>query len=169
MVKRKKVKKVLKKKTAKRKAVSKRNSLNTNKIYLGIAAVVVLVIIAFSSEKNNTQQSQKPTTQKSQEVTNVKDNQVSDIKETREIKAKFSEKKLNIPKKKKAINQTRFNEKEVLIRFATLDYNSNKKISLSEYLFYFKNKDQGRKQFKTIDKNKNRSISYEEYLAFKKR
>ena len=76
---------------------------------------------------------------------------------------------MNIPKKKKAINQPRFNEKAIQIRFAEIDYNSNKKISLKEYLYYFKDKAQGKKQFKQVDKNGNKSISYEEYLAFKKR
>jgi hypothetical protein len=54
----------------------------------------------------------------------VKDNQVSDIKKTKKIEP------LNIPKKTKAINQPQFNEKAVQIRFAEIDYNSNKKISL---------------------------------------
>jgi hypothetical protein len=87
---------------------------------------------------------------------------VSDIKKTKKVEP------LNIPKKTKAINQPQFNEKAVQIRFAEIDYNSNKKISLDEYLYYFNNKEQGRQRFKEIDTNNNKSISYEEYLASKK-
>ena len=90
-----------------------------------------------------------------------KENKVSDIKETKEVK-------LNLPKKTKAINSPSFNEKAVQIRFAEIDYNSNKKISLREYLYYFKDKAVGKKKFKSIDKNKDRSITYDEYLASRK-
>ena len=55
----------------------------------------------------------------------VKENKVSDIKQTKEVK-------LNLPKKTKAINTPSFNEKAVQIRFAEIDYNSNKKISLKD-------------------------------------
>ena len=51
----------------------------------------------------------------------MKESKVSDIKETKEVSVK-----LNIPKKKKAINQRRFNEKEIQIRFAEIDWNSNR-------------------------------------------
>ena len=91
----------------------------------------------------------------------VRESKVSDIKQTKEVK-------LNIPKKKKAINSPSFNEKAVQIRFAEIDYNSNKKISLREYLYYFKDKSVGKKKFKLIDKNKDKSITYSEYLASKK-
>ena len=56
---------------------------------------------------------------KSKSAKEVKENKVSDIKETKEVK-------LNLPKKTKAINSPSFNEKAVQIRFAEIDYSSNK-------------------------------------------
>ncbi|WP_440680010.1 EF-hand domain-containing protein [Candidatus Pelagibacter sp. HIMB1517] len=167
----KKSKKISKRKVSKRKvskrSVTAKSSDNTNNIIYGAiaAAIVVLIIFAFpsgnqKSEVKETTPTQEVKDNKSQEV---KENKVSDIKETKEVKP------LNIPKKKKAIDQPSFNEKAVQIRFAEIDYNSNKKISLNEYLYYFENKDEGKKKFKRIDKNNNRSISYKEYLASKKR
>ena len=76
--------------------------------------------------------------QKKRQVQEVKENKVSNIKKQMKLNH------LNIPKKKKAINQPSFNEKAVQIRFAEIDYNSNKKISLNEYLYYFKDKAQGK-------------------------
>ena len=160
----KKSKKVSKRKVSRRSATAK-SSDNTNKIIYGAiaAAIVVLIIFAFPSGKNKPEVKKQTQVTKQENAQEVKENKVSDIKQTKEVKA------LNIPKKKKAINQPSFNEKAIQIRFAEIDYNSNKKISLKEYLYYFKDKAQGKKQFKQVDKNGNKSISYEEYLAFKKR
>jgi len=160
MVKRKKAKKVSKRKSVRKKSSSSSSSSNPNMIYLAVAAIAVFAAFAFTGTKDTT----KKDTVAQQETKVVKESKVSDIKETKEVSVK-----LNIPKKKKAINQPRFNEKEIQIRFAEIDYNSNKQISLGEYLYYFKNKSAGKKQFKRVDKNGNGSISYKEYLAFKKR
>jgi hypothetical protein len=164
MAKKKKTKKTKKSKKVSKRKVSRRSasatsSDNTNKIIYGALAAAIVVLIIFAFPSGN----QKSEVKKTTPTQEVKENKVSDIKKTKEVKA------LNIPKKKKAINQSSFNEKEVQIRFAEIDYNSNKKISLKEYLYYFKDKAQGKKQFKQVDKNGNKSISYEEYLAFKKR
>lgn len=161
MAKKKKTKKTKKSKKVSKRKVSRRSasvksSDNTNLIIYGALAAAIVALIIFAFPSGNQTSNNTP----SQEV---KENKVSDIKKTKEAKA------LNIPKKKKAINQSSFNEKEVQIRFAEIDYNSNKKISLKEYLYYFKDKSAGKKQFKQVDKNGNKSISYEEYLAFKKR
>ena len=162
-----------KKKTKKSKKVSKRKiskkpvSKKTDKnilIYAAVAVLALIVIVfAIPGGKNKPEVKKQTEVSKQENVQEVKENKVSDIKVTKEVKP------LNIPKKKKAINQPSFNEKAVQIRFAEIDYNSNKKISLKEYLYYFKDKAQGKKQFKQVDKNGNKSISYEEYLAFKKR
>jgi len=160
MVKKKKAKKVSKKKVVRKKSSSTNSSSNPNVIYLAVAAIAVFAAFAFSGNEDTT----KKDAVAQQETKVVKENKVSDIKETKEVSVK-----LNIPKKKKAINQRRFNEKEIQIRFAEIDWNSNKKISLGEYLYYFKDKSAGKKQFKKVDKNANGSISYKEYLAYKKR
>ena len=168
-----------KKKTKKSKKVSKRKiskkpvSKKTDKnvlIYAAVAVLALIVIVfAIPGGKNKSEANKQTEVKKQTEVSKkenaqeIKENKVSDIKVTKEVKP------LNIPKKKKAINQPSFNEKAVQIRFAEIDYNSNKKISLNEYLYYFKDKAQGKKQFNRVDKNGNKSISYEEYLAFKKR
>ena len=167
MVKRKKAKKVSKRKSVRKKSSSSSSSSNPNVIYLAGAALAIFVAFAFTGTKDTSKKNittQQQTEKVNKEVKEVKENKVSDIKETKEVSIK-----LNIPKKKKAINQPRFNEKEIQIRFAEIDWNSNKKISLGEYLYYFKDKSAGKKQFKKVDKNGNRSISYKEYLAFKKR
>ena len=168
MAKKKKTKKTKKsKKVSKRKVSKKSVSKKTDKnilIYAAVAALAFIVIVfAIPGGKNKSEIKKQAEVPKKENVQEVKENKVSDIKETKEVKP------LNIPKKKKAINQPRFNEKAIQIRFAEIDYNSNKKISLNEYLYYFKDKAQGKKQFKQVDKNGNKSISYEEYLAFKKR
>lgn len=160
MVKRKKAKKVSKKKVVRKKSSSTNSSSNPNVIYLAVAAIAVFAAFAFSGNEDTT----KKDAVAQQETKVVKESKVSDIKETNEVSVK-----LNIPKKKKAINQRRFNEKEIQIRFAEIDWNSNKQISLGEYLYYFKDKSAGKKQFKKVDKNANGSISYKEYLAYKKR
>lgn len=168
MAKNKKTKKTKKsKKVSKRKVSKKPVSKKTDKnilIYAAVAALALIVIVfAIPGGKNKSEVKKQAEVPKQENVQEVKENKVSDIKETKEVKP------LNIPKKKKAINQPSFNEKAIQIRFAEIDYNSNKKISLNEYLYYFKDKAQGKKQFKQVDKNGNKSISYEEYLAFKKR
>ena len=151
MVKRKKAKKVSKKRSSSRsKAKSQDNKIL---LYVGAALVFVVLAIAFNKGSN------KPP----MESLNVKDKKVSDIKKTNDTKP------LSIPKKVKAITKSTFNEKEVQIRFAEIDYNSDKKISQGEYLYYFKDKAAGRKQFKRVDKNNDGSISYDEYLSFKKK
>ena len=158
MVKKRKTKKIKKSKRVSKRLVSKKTDKNI--LIYGAVAALALIVVVFAIPSGNKNKSQVTKQEKVQEV---KENKVSDIKKTNEVKA------LNIPKKKKAINQPSFNEKAVQIRFAEIDYNSNKKISLKEYLYYFKDKALGKKQFKQVDKNGNRSISYEEYLAFKKR
>ena len=158
MVKKRKTKKIKKSKRVSKRLVSKKTDKNI--IIYGAVAALALIVVVFAIPSGNKNKSQVTKQEKVQEV---KENKVSDIKKTNEVRA------LNIPKKKKAINQPSFNEKAVQIRFAEIDYNSNKKISLNEYLYYFKDKAQGKKQFKQVDKNGNKSISYEEYLAFKKR
>jgi hypothetical protein len=166
----KKAKKVSKRKPV-RKSVSKKSD-NNILIYGAVAAIVLAVIVfAMPSGNKNTNETkskpvvtkQEPVVTKQEKVQEVKENKVSDIRKTKEVKP------LNIPKKKKAINSPRFNEKEVQIRFAEIDYNSNKKISLNEYLYYFKDKAAGKKKFQSIDKNKDKSITYDEYLASKKK
>ena len=168
MAKKKKTKKTKKsKKVSKRKVSKKSVSKKTDKnilIYTAAAALALIVVVfAIPGGKNKPEVKKQTQVTKQENAQEVKENKVSDIKQTKEVKA------LNIPKKKKAINQPSFNEKAIQIRFAEIDYNSNKKISLKEYLYYFKDKAQGKKQFKQVDKNGNKSISYEEYLAFKKR
>ena len=158
MVKKRKTKKIKKSKRVSKKSVSKKTDKNF--LIYGAVAALALIVVVFAMPSGNKNKSQVTKQEKVQEV---KENKVSGIKKTNEVRA------LNIPKKKKAINQPSFNEKAVQIRFAEIDYNSNKKISLKEYLYYFKDKALGKKQFKQVDKNGNRSISYEEYLAFKKR
>lgn len=175
MAKTKKIKKAKKtKKVSKRKPVRKsvsKKSDNNILIYGAVAAIVLAVIVfAMPSGNKNTNETkskpvvtkQEPVVTKKEKVQEVKDSKVSDIKKTKEVKP------LNIPKKQKAINAPRFNEKEVQIRFAEIDYNSNKKISLNEYLYYFKDKAAGKKKFQSIDKNKDKNITYDEYLASKK-
>jgi len=158
----KKTKKVSKRKPA-RKSVSKKS--DNNILIYGAVAAIVLAVIVFampSGNKNNNETKSKPVVTKQEKVQEVKENKVSDIKKTKEVKP------LNIPKKQKAIDAPRFNEKAVQIRFAEIDYNSNKKISLNEYLYYFKDKAAGKKKFQSIDKNKDKNITYDEYLASKK-
>ena len=158
----KKTKKVSKRKTA-RKSVSKKS--NNNILIYGAVAAIVLAAIVFampSGNKNTNETKSKPVVTKQEKVQEVKENKVSNIKKTKEVKP------LNIPKKQKAIDAPRFNEKAVQIRFAEIDYNSNKKISLNEYLYYFKDKAAGKKKFQSIDKNKDKNITYDEYLASKK-
>ena len=154
MVKRKKSKKTAKKKSTRSRAGKKKNNVL---VYVAAAALVLAVIVLAFPGGNQNQGVKKV----SKPATEVKDKKVSDIKETKEVK-------LNIPKKTKAINAPRFNEKAIQIRFAEIDYNSNKKISLKEYLYYFKDKSAGKKKFKSIDKNKDRSITYDEYLSSRK-
>jgi len=157
MAKLKKTKKV----SRKRKTKSYSTGIKKNNTFLigaGAALLIAIVVLAFPTENKKTEKSDTPNVPQ-QEVTEKK---VSDIKVTKEVKP------LNIPAKQKAINQTQFNEREVRIRFAEIDYNSNKKISIKEYLYYFKDKAAGRKKFKSIDKNNDKAISYDEYLASKK-
>jgi preprotein translocase subunit SecF len=157
MAKLKKTKKV----SRKRKTKSYSTGIKKNNTFLigaGAALLIAIVVLAFPTENKKTEKSDTPNVPQ-QEVTEKK---VSDIKVTKEVKP------LNIPAKQKAINQTQFNEREVRIRFAEIDYNSNKKISINEYLYYFKDKAAGRKKFKSIDKNNDKAISYDEYLASKK-
>lgn len=157
MAKLKKTKKV----SRKRKTKSSSTGIKKNNTFLigaGAALLIAIVVLAFTTGNKKTEKSDTPNVPQ-QEVTEKK---VSDIKVTKEVKP------LNIPAKQKAINQTQFNEREVRIRFAEIDYNSNKKISINEYLYYFKDKAAGRKKFKSIDKNNDKAISYDEYLASKK-
>ena len=157
MAKLKKTKKV----SRKRKTKSYSTGIKKNNTFLigaGAALLIAIVVLAFPTENKKTEKSDTPNVPQ-QEVTEKK---VSDIKVTKEVKP------LNIPAKQKAINQTQFNEREVRIRFAEIDYNSDKKISIKEYLYYFKDKAAGRKKFKSIDKNNDKAISYDEYLASKK-
>jgi len=164
MAKLKKTKKVSRKRKTKGSSTSIKKN-NTFLIGAGAALLVAIVVLAFSTGNKKTEKSDTPNVPQQkvnvpqQEVTEKK---VSDIKVTKEVKP------LNIPAKQKAINQTQFNEREVRIRFAEIDYNSNKKISINEYLYYFKDKAAGRKKFKSIDKNNDKAISYDEYLASKK-
>jgi len=157
MAKLKKTKKVSRKRKTKGSSTSIKKN-NTFLIGAGAALLIAIVVLAFPTENKKTEKSDTPNVPQ-QEVTEKK---VSDIKVTKEVKP------LNIPAKQKAINQTQFNEREVRIRFAEIDYNSNKKISINEYLYYFKDKAAGRKKFKSIDKNNDKAISYDEYLASKK-
>lgn len=157
MVKSKKTKKV----SRKRKIKSSSTGIKKNNTFLiaaGAALIIAVVVLAFPTGNKKTEKPDTPNVPQ-QEVTEKK---VSDIKVTKEVKP------LNIPVKQKAINQTQFNEREVRIRFAEIDYNSNNKISIKEYLYYFKDKAAGRKKFKSIDKNNDKAISYDEYLASKK-
>ena len=140
---------MVKRKKSRRVKQSKKSS---NNILLLTGIVVILAVVALSQINTGS-------------ITNVKeikDSNVSDIKKTKE-----ASKPLNIPKKEKAINKKRINERELMIRFAELDWNSNKKVSKSEYLYYFKDKSQGKKIFKIIDKDKSGSISYKEYKAYR--
>lgn len=157
MAKLKKTKKVFRKRKTKSSSTGIKKN-NTFLIGAGAALLIAIVVLAFPTENKKTEKSDTPNVPQ-QEVTEKK---VSDIKVTKEVKP------LNIPAKQKAINQTQFNEREVRIRFAEIDYNSNKKISINEYLYYFKDKAAGRKKFKSIDKNNDKAISYDEYLASKK-
>src|SRR6056300_340461 len=166
-----KKKKKFSKKQTNRKVINKSvSNQSTNKnifIYGGVAVLLIVVALAFSGGKKTEVKTDKPIIKKQEEIKQkkefeIKDNKVSDIKKTKKVEP------LNIPKKTKAINKPQFNEKAVQIRFAEIDYNSNKSISLNEYLYYFTNKDLGKKRFKEIDTNNNKSISYEEYLASKK-
>ena len=140
--------------TSKRRTSVKKGTEENRFLIYGLVAAIALAIIVMAFPGGN----QKKDVKKVSPAKEVKENKVSDIKETKEVK-------LKIPKKTKAINAPSFNEKEVQIRFATIDYNSNKKISLREYLYYFKDKAVGKKKFKSIDKNKDRNITYDEYLA----
>ena len=157
MAKSKKTKKVSRKRKTKNSSTGIKKN-NTFLIAAGAALLIAVVVLAFPTGNKKTEKSDTPNVPQ-QEVTEKK---VPDIKVTKEVKP------LNIPAKKKAINQTQFNEREVRIRFAEIDYNSNKKISIKEYLYYFKDKAAGRKKFKSIDKNNDKAISYDEYLASKK-
>ena len=157
MAKSKKTKKVSRKRKTKNSSTGIKKN-NTFLIAAGAALLIAVVVLAFPTGNKKTEKPDTPNVPQ-QEVTEKK---VSDIKVTKEVKP------LNIPVKQKAINQTQFNEREVRIRFAEIDYNSNKKISIKEYLYYFKNKAAGRKKFKSIDKNNDKAISYDEYLASKK-
>ena len=163
MVKKKKAKKVSKKRST---AKSQDNKIL---LFVGAALVFVVLAIAFNKGSNKPPmesvnvKDNKVSDIKKMESVNVKDNKVSDIKKTEDTKP------LTIPKKVKAITKPTFNEKEVQIRFAEIDYNSDKKISQNEYLYYFKDKAAGKKQFARVDKNKDGSITYDEYLSFKKR
>ena len=134
----------------KRKIRRTKKSKSNNMLLIGGAAVL-LAVVALSQINTGP-------------VVKVEDSNVSDIKKTKE-----ASKPLNIPKKEKAINKKSINERELMIRFAELDWNSNKLVSKSEYLYYFKNKSTGKKQFKIIDKDKSGSISYKEYKAYRTR
>ena len=158
-VSKKNTKRKVSKKTSSNKSSSNKSSNNNLFIYVGIAVLLIVVALAFSGGQKSSQDKKINVKEKQIEV---KDNKVSDIKKTKKVEP------LNIPKKTKAINKPQFNEKAVQIRYAEIDYNSNKSISLNEYLYYFTNKDLGKKKFKEIDTNNNKSISYEEYLASKK-
>ena len=136
---------------AKKRKIRRTKKSKSNNMFLIGGAAVLLAVVALSQINTGP-------------VVKVKDSNVSDIKKTKE-----SSKPLNIPKKEKAINKKSINERELMIRFAELDWNSNKKVSKSEYLYYFKNKSTGKKQFKIIDKDKSGSISYKEYKAYRTR
>ena len=154
MVKKRKSKRVSK---SKKRSSSKKSSKENRILIYGLAAVIAMAIIVMAFPDGN----QKKDLKRVSPAKEVKENKVSDIKQTKEVK-------LNLPKKTKAINTPSFNEKAVQIRFAEIDYNSNKKISLKEYLYYFKDKAAGKKKFKSIDKNKDKNITYDEYLASRK-
>ncbi len=157
MVRKSKYKKSSKKsktKSANKKGVRKSNTILIYAASAAIAFAVIVMAFPSGNQKKAVNKTEIPAKE-------VRESKVSDIKQTKEVK-------LNIPKKKKAINSPSFNEKAVQIRFAEIDYNSNKKISLREYLYYFKDKSVGKKKFKLIDKNKDKSITYSEYLASKK-
>ena len=154
MVKKRKSKKVTR---SKKRSSTKKSSKENRMLIYGLAGVIALAFIVMAFPNGN----QKKDVRKVSPAKEVKENKVSDIKQTKEVK-------LNIPKKTKAINTPSFNEKAIQIRFAEIDYNSNKKISLREYLYYFKDKAVGKKKFKSIDKNKDKSITYDEYLASRK-
>ena len=165
--KKKKVSKKKNKRKVSKQLVSKQSGNKNIFMYGGVAVLFIVVALAFSGGKKTEVKTVKPIIKKQEVIKQkkefeVKDNKVSDIKKTKKVEP------LNIPKKTKAINNPQFNEKAVQIRFAEIDYNSNKKISLYEYLYYFENKDQGRQRFKKIDTNNNKNISYKEYLASKK-
>ena len=100
---------------------------------------------------------------KQENVQEVKENKVSDIKETKEVKT------LNIPKKKKAINQPSFNEKAVQIRFAEIDYNSNKKISLKSIFIISKTRLKVKNNSSKLIKMEIDRLAMTNILAFKKR
>ena len=154
MVKKRKSKKVSK---TKRRNSSKKSSKENRILIYGLAAAIAMAFVVMAFPGGN----QKKDVKRVSPAKEVKENKVSDIKQTKEVK-------LNLPKKTKAINTPSFNEKAVQIRFAEIDYNSNKKISLREYLYYFKDKAVGKKKFKSIDKNKDKNITYDEYLASRK-
>ena len=154
MVKKRKSKKVSK---SKKRNSSKKSSKENRFLIYGLVAVIAMAFIVMAFPGGN----QKKDVKRVSPAKEVKENKVSDIKETKEVK-------LNLPKKTKAINAPSFNEKAVQIRFAEIDYNSNKRISLREYLYYFKDKAVGKRKFKSIDKNKDKSITYDEYLASRK-
>ena len=155
-------------KSANKKGVRKSNTILIYGASAAIAFAVIVMAFPSGNQKkavNKTEipanKTEIPANKTEIPAKEVRESKVSDIKQTKEVK-------LNIPKKKKAINSPSFNEKAVQIRFAEIDYNSNKKISLREYLYYFKDKSVGKKKFKLIDKNKDKSITYSEYLASKK-
>ena len=154
MVKKRNLKKVSK---SKRRTSSRKGSKENKILIYGLAAAIALAVIVMAFPNGN----QKKDVKRVSPAKEVKENKVSDIKQTKEVK-------LNLPKKTKAINAPSFNEKAVQIRFAEIDYNSNKRISLREYLYYFKDKAVGKRKFKSIDKNKDKSITYDEYLASRK-
>ena len=154
MVKKRNLKRVSK---SKRRTSSRKGSKENKILIYGLAAVIALAVIVMAFPDGN----QKKDVKRVSPAKEVKENKVSDIKQTKEVK-------LNLPKKTKAINAPSFNEKAVQIRFAEIDYNSNKRISLREYLYYFKDKAVGKRKFKSIDKNKDKSITYDEYLASRK-
>ena len=154
MVKKRKSKRVSK---SKKRSSSKKSSKENRILIYGLAAAIAMAFIVMAFPGGN----QKKDVKKVSPAKEVKENKVSDIKQTKEVK-------LNLPKKTKAINAPSFNEKAVQIRFAEIDYNSNKRISLREYLYYFKDKAVGKRKFKSIDKNKDKSITYDEYLASRK-
>ncbi len=150
------------KKIKKNKSKSRKIKSNQNKTILYAAVAVLLIIFISFGLKNNSTTSTKSTTKVAEQT--VKENKVSDIKKTVE-----ADKPLNIPKKEKAINQKKeFNAKEVEIKFASYDWDSNGKVSLEEFSYSFKNKDQAKKLFSRIDKNKDGSITLDEYIAFRK-
>ncbi len=164
MVRKSKYKKSSKKsktKSANKKGVRKSNTILIYGASAAIAFAVIVMAFPSGNQKKAVNKTEIPANKTEIPAKEVRESKVSDIKQTKEVK-------LNIPKKKKAINSPSFNEKAVQIRFAEIDYNSNKKISLREYLYYFKDKSVGKKKFKLIDKNKDKSITYSEYLASKK-